>query len=181
MKTKDCYDLNCIDNKTKYITAHIFVEKRTLIKCVEFLKQIKITCYEQILERYRCQRKIIFVSDKFGNYKGAFNKLFFRVATLRFGVPIKAKIGGLKHNNNPIERYNGDIKDRIKIMRGGFGSFGGAESFLNLRLILHNFVNPHQQLRENTPAEAAEIKLPLGKNKLLELIRYRVKMEMTKR
>ncbi|PIS45998.1 MAG: hypothetical protein COT22_02320, partial [Ignavibacteria bacterium CG08_land_8_20_14_0_20_37_9] len=27
----------------------------------------------------------------------------------------------MKHNNNPIERYNGKIKDRIKIMRGGFG------------------------------------------------------------
>ena len=119
--------------------------------------------------------------DKFGNYRRAFNKLFFRVATLRFGVPIKAKIGGLKHNNNAIERYNGKLKDRLKIMRGGFRSVRKARHFLNLKRIINNFVNPHLQLRETTPAEAAEIKLPLGKNKLLELIRYRVKMEMTKR
>lgn len=150
-------------------------------KCVEFLQQIKITCYGQILERYNQQKKIIFVCDKFGNYKGAFNKLFLHVATLHFGVPIKAKVAGLNHNNNPIERYNGDIKDRIKIMRGGFGSFNGAKGFLNFKHILHNFVNPHQQLRGNTPAEAAEIKLPLGQNKLLELIKYRTKMKMTKR
>lgn len=181
MKGDDHYDLNCIDHKTKYITAHLFVEKRTLVKCVEFLRQIKTSCHEQIMERYKQKKKIIFVSDKFGNYRGAFNKLFFRVATLHFGVPIKAKIGGLKHNNNPIERYNGDIKDRIKIMRGGFGSFRGAEDFLNLKHIFHNFVNPHQQLKGKTPAEAAEIKLPLGQNKLLKLIRYRTKMEMTKR
>lgn len=181
MKSKDHYDLNCIDHKTKYVTAHFFVEKRTLPKCAEFLKQIKITCYDQILKSYHQKEKIVFVSDKFGNYRGAFNKLFLHVATLRFGVPIKAKSAGLEHNNNPIERYNGDIKDRIKIMRGGFGSFEGAESFLNLKHILHNFVNPHQQLRESTPAEAAEIKLPLGQNKLLELIRYRTKMKMTKR
>ena len=170
---KDHYDLNCIDNKTKDITAHLFVEKRTLIKCVEFLKQIKITCYEQILERYKHKRKIIFVSDKFGNYKGAFNKLFFRVAVLHFGVPIKAKIGGLKHNNNPIERYNGDIKDRIKIMRGEFKYFKKAEAFLNLKRMIHNFVNPHLSLGERTPAEAAEIDWKLGKNKLLNLIQKR--------
>ena len=64
---KDHYDLNCIDHKTKYITAHLFVEKRTFPKCVEFLRQIKITCYDQILERYKQKKKVIFVSDMFGN------------------------------------------------------------------------------------------------------------------
>ena len=34
-----------------------------------------------------------------------------------FGIPIKAKRAGLKHNNNHIERYNQDINDRIKTMR----------------------------------------------------------------
>ena len=144
MNGKAHYDLNCIDHKTKYVTAHLFVEKRTLPKCVEFLKQIKITCYDQLLERYKHKRKIIFVSDKFGLYRLAFNKIFLHVAKLRFGVPIKAKINGLEHNNNHIERYNGDIEDRVKTMRGGFGSFEGAESFLNLKHVLHNFVNPHQ-------------------------------------
>lgn len=168
---KDHYDLNCIDHKTKYITAHLFVEKRTLQKCVEFLGQIKIVCYEQIIERYKLKKKIIFVSDKFWNYKGAFNKLFFRVAILHFGVPIKAKVAGLEHNNNPIERYNGDIKDRIKIMRGEFRNFKKAEAFLNLKCIIHNFVNPHLSLGGKTPAEEAEIDLNLGRNKLMNLIR----------
>lgn len=171
MNSKDHYDLNCIDNKTKYITAHLFVEKRTLAKCVEFLNQIKISCYEQILEQYRRKKKVIFVSDCFGNYKRAFNKLFFYVALLHFGVSIKAKVGGLKHNNNPIERYNGDIKDRIKIMRGEFRDFRKAEAFLNLKRIIHNFVNPHSSLGGKTPAEEAEIYFELGRNKLLNLIK----------
>lgn len=170
---KDHYDLNCIDHKTKYITAHLFVEKRTFSKCVEFLRQIKITCYDQILERYTQKKKITFVSDMFGNYKGAFNKLFFNVAILHFGVPIRAKVAGLKHNNNAIERYNGDIKDRIKIMRGEFRAFKKAEAFLNLKRIIHNFVNPHLSLGEKTPAEAAEIYFELGRNKLLGLIKKR--------
>ena len=89
------YDLNCKDHITKYITAHLFVAKRTLDKCVEFLNQIKITCYKQIIERYKREkhkpkkrRKLIkFVSDGFENYRNAFNKLFLYVAKLTFGVP----------------------------------------------------------------------------------------------
>ena len=99
---------------------------------------------------------------------------------LRFGVPIKSKRNGLKHNNNPIERYNQDIKDRIKTIRN-FGSDKGAEHFLNLKHIIHNFVNPHMQLKGKTPAEAAEINLKLGRNKLLNLIRYMANRYITKR
>ena len=176
---KDHYDLNCIDAITKYITAHLFVEKRTKKKCVKFLSQIKETCFEQILEVYHCERKkpkeerklITFVCDKFWNYKTAWSKLFFRTTKIVAGVPIACHKYGLEHNNNPIERYNGKIKDRIKVMRGGFNSFEGAEAFLNMRRVVHNFVNPHQGLHEKTPAEAAEINLRLGRNKLLELIK----------
>ena len=178
--------MNAIDSKTKYVLAHLFVEKRTIWKCIEFLRQIKTTCYKQMLEIYNQEKNkpknkrklIIFVCDKFENYRTAFNKLFYRVAKLRFGIPIKAKKNGLKHNNNHIERYNQDIKDRIKTMRN-FGSDKGAEYFLNLRHIIHNFVNPHMQLNGNTPAEAAGIDLKLGRRKLLNLIKYRAKTKMT--
>ena len=81
---------------------------------------------------------------------------------------------GLKHNN-PAERYNGKLEDRLKIIRGGFGSFDGAKCFMDLQRVLHNFVNPHQELKEKTPAEMAEITLPLKRNKLLNLIRYHAK------
>lgn len=113
----DCYDLNCIDNVTKYIGAHLFVEKRTLERCVTFLNQIKITCYEQILERYNQERfkkpkdkkLITFVCDMFSNYKSAWSKLFSYVTKLTFGVPIACRKYGLEHNNNSIERENGNI------------------------------------------------------------------------
>lgn len=182
------YDLNCKDHITKYITAHLFVAKRTIDKCTKFLNQIKITCYEQILERYnqekykpRKKRKLItFVSDVFENYRNAFNKLFLYVAKLTFGIPIKAKVAGLKHNNNAIERHNGKLDDRLQNMRRGFGSFEGGESFMNLNHIMHNFVNPHQELKGKTPAESAEIKISLGRNKLLNLIRYVRRSHITK-
>ena len=172
--------MNCIDSITKYVTAHLFVAKRTLIKCIEFLSQIKTTCYNQILLRYYIEkykkvkkRKLItFVCDGFANYKTAFSKLFYRVAKLQFGVPIACKKYHLEYNNNPIERHNGKIKDRIKVMRGGFRSFEGAEAFMNLQHIIHNFINPYQKLDGKTPAEMAEINLKLKRNRLLSLIRY---------
>lgn len=189
VKGKKMYDMNCKDHITKYLTAHLFVESRTLERCKEFLRQIKITCYDQILERYRKEkhkpkkkRKLItFVSDGFGNYYGAWSKLFRRVSKMTHGIPIKAKVAGLKHNNNAIERHNGKLDDRLQNMRRGFGGFEGGESFLNLNHIIHNFVNPHQELKGKTPAEAAEIHLPLGRNKLLNLIKYVRRHRITKR
>ena len=156
---KDHYDLNCIDHITKYITAHLFVEERSLQKCKEFLGQIKITCYDQILEIYKKEKNkpkkkrklIIFVSDKFHNYKTAWRKHFFRVTKLVFGLSIACHKYGLEHNNNPIERYNGSIKSRTKIMRGGFRSDEGGEAFTNFKRVIHNFVNPHHELNGKTP------------------------------
>ena len=76
------------------------------------------------------------------------------------------------HNNNPAERYNGKIKDRIKSIRSGFKNFDDARFFMDLRRIIHNYVNPNQELGGKTPAEMAEIILPLKRNKLLSLIRF---------
>ena len=177
--------MNAIDCKTKFVLAHLFVEKRTKQKCCEFLKQIKDSCYGQLIsvfekEKYKKveDRKLIeFVCDGFENYKSAFNKNFYRIAKLTFGVPIACKKYNLEYNNNPIERYNGKIKDRMNGMRKGFSSLEGAESFMNLQCVIHNFINPHQELNEKTPAEMAEVFLSLGRNKILGLARYLAKRE----
>ena len=123
----------------------------------------------------RDRNLIKFTCDKFANYKSAFQKLFYRTCKLTFGVPIACKKYNLEHNNNPIERYNGKSKDRIKSIRSGFKSFEGAKCFMDLRRVIYNFVNPHQELQGKTPAEAAEIFLSLGRNKLLNLIKFLAK------
>jgi len=129
--------------------------------------------YKQEKHKKVEDRELIeFVCDKFANYKTAFNKLFLRTCKLNFGVPIACKKYNLKHNNNPVERYNGKIKDRIKNIRSGFKDFDGARNFMNLRRVIHNFVNPHQELQGKTPAEKAGIDLELERNKLLSLIEF---------
>ena len=162
------------------MTAHLFVEKRTKRKCDEFIKQIKDTCYEQMLERYKQEKHkkvknrnlFTFVFDGFANYKSSWSKLLGRVTKSVAGIPIACKKFVLEHTNNPIERYNGSIKDRLNGMRSQFKSFDGAEAFMNLKDVIYNFVNPHQQLEGKTPAEMAGINLPLKRNKILNLIKY---------
>ena len=180
VKKRLCYDLNAIDSKTKYILAHSFTDERTLENCIRFLQQIKTTSYKQILEAYHNEKHkpkekrnlITFVCDGFENYRNAWKKLFIYTTKLTFGIPIKCRKHGLKHNNNPIERYNQDIKEQI-ITKRHFVSFERAEHFLNLRRIIKNFINPHQGLKGKTPAEVAEINLYLGRQRLLNLIKQR--------
>lgn len=163
--------------------SELFVDKKDLVSVKEFLTQIKIICYEQILEIYKLEKQkpiderklITFVCDGCPTYKTAFMILFGRVAKLVFGIPIKYKKFGVKHNNNAIERYNKEIKRRIMVF-GSFRSMNGAKVFLSLRAILYNFINPHSELSGKTPAQAADIHLPLGENKLLDLIKYTTKL-----
>ena len=90
------------------------------------------------------------------------------------------ELGKKRFPNNPIEKYNQDIKDQIKTKRH-FGSFEGAQNFLDLRHVIKNFINPHQGINGKTPAEAAGIQLRLKRNKLLNLIKIARKNHITKR
>ena len=131
------------------------VRERTLKACLAFLRQIKSWCYIQILEHYKKELKkpskkrrlIIFVSDKFGNYKTAWKKLFYRVTKLRFGVPIACKKHKLNHNNNSVERHNRELGRRFDALNV-FQTHLGAESTSALCKMLHNYINPHNTLKQ---------------------------------
>ncbi len=189
VRVKDHWEfrLTAIDNKTKFVLADAVVVERTITACVSFLRIIKIWCYAQILECYRKERRkpskkkhlIIFVSDKFANYKNAWRKLFNRVTELQFGVPIACKKYRREHNNNPVERYNREIGRRVDVLNV-FQTHCGASTTLTLCKFVYNYVTPHNSLGGKTPAEAAGLDLPLGQNKLQGLINLARKIEMTK-
>jgi hypothetical protein len=65
-----------------------------------------------------------------------------------------------------MERMNGEIRDREKVMRGLKKSDTPVISGYQ---IYHNYVRPHEALNGRTPSEAAGIKIE-GKNKWLTLI-----------
>ena len=71
-----------------------------------------------------------------------------------------------EQNNNKMERLNGEIRDREKVMRGLKRK---DTPILRGCQIYHNYVRPHEALEGKTPAEACGIKIE-GKDKWLTLI-----------
>jgi hypothetical protein len=69
-------------------------------------------------------------------------------------------------NNNKMERFNGEVRDREKTMRG----LKKKETpILAGYQIFHNYIREHEGLEGKTPAEACRIKVE-GKNKWVTLI-----------
>jgi putative transposase len=71
-----------------------------------------------------------------------------------------------EHNNNKMERLNGEIRDREKVMRGLKIQ---DTPILKGYQIFHNYIRPHEALDGKTPADVAGIKVE-GENKWQTLI-----------
>ena len=69
-------------------------------------------------------------------------------------------------NNNTMERSNGEVRDREKVMRG---LKKDDTPILPGYQIFHNFMRPHQSLKGKTPSEACGITIE-GDNKWITLI-----------
>jgi hypothetical protein len=70
------------------------------------------------------------------------------------------------HDNNKMERFNGEVRDRAKVMRG---SKTKDTAILYGYQLFHNYIRPYEALEGKTPAEACGIKTE-GENKWLTLI-----------
>ncbi|MCJ7634171.1 DDE-type integrase/transposase/recombinase, partial [Candidatus Bathyarchaeota archaeon] len=69
-------------------------------------------------------------------------------------------------NNNKMERLNGEIRDREKVMRG----LKIKETpILRGYQLYHNYIRPHESLGGRTPSEACGVKVG-GENKWMTLI-----------
>ena len=80
------------------------------------------------------------------------------------------------HNNNKMERMNGEIRDREKVMRG----LKKVDTpILSGHQLFHNYIRPHEGLEVKTPAEACGITVQ-GKNKWLTLIQNASKSRIDK-
>ncbi|MGB7637641.1 MAG: integrase core domain-containing protein, partial [Nitrososphaeraceae archaeon] len=74
------------------------------------------------------------------------------------------------HNNNKMERFNGEVRDREKVMRG----LKKADTpILTGYQIYHNCMRPHEGLDGRTPAEVCGIQIE-GENKWVTLIQNAV-------
>jgi len=69
-------------------------------------------------------------------------------------------------SNNKMERFNGEVRDREKVMRG---LKKPNTPILKGYQIFHNYMRPHEALDGKTPSEACGIEVK-GENKWITLI-----------
>jgi transposase-like protein len=106
------------------------------------------------------------VSDGAANFHEAYEKEFYtRKLATRTEHIREIALDGVRHNNK-MERMNGEIRDRERVMR----TLEKADTPIQTGMqIYHNYVRPHEALKGKTPSEVAGIKVE-GENKWLTLI-----------
>ena len=105
------------------------------------------------------------VTDGLPAYREAFLKEYWTKKEPRVVHESHITLKG-DRNNNMMERLNGEIRDREKVMRGLKKM---DTPVLDGYQIYHNYIRPHMSLEGKTPSEVAGIKIE-GKNKWITLI-----------
>jgi transposase-like protein len=105
------------------------------------------------------------ITDGLPAYHDAYKKEFWTLKGPRTEHVNAIKLSG-DRNNNKMERFNGEIRDREKTMRG---LKKNKTPILTGYQIFHNYIRAHEGLEGKTPSEACGIKVE-GKNKWLTLI-----------
>jgi transposase-like protein len=112
------------------------------------------------------KKPMTLITDGLPAYHDAYKKEFWTMKKETRTEHVNAiKLSG-NMNNNKMERFNGEIRDREKTMRGLKTK---DTPILTGYQIFHNYVRPHEGLDGKTPAEACGITVQ-GKNKWLTLI-----------
>jgi len=104
------------------------------------------------------------VSDGLPAYPDAIEKVFGADSE-----HIRAKGLTAKTNTNLIERFQGTIKERTKVMRG-LKTLKSAVIISEGFIVHYNFLRPHMSLNGRTPAAAIGLKLPF--KTWIELVDY---------
>lgn len=105
------------------------------------------------------------ITDGLPAYHDAFNKEFYTNMKPRTEHVNAIKMSG-DMNNNRMERFNGEVRDREKVMRSL--KIKTTPILIGYQ-IYHNYIREHQGIRNLTPAEKCGIKVE-GENKWKTLI-----------
>ncbi|MGD0029563.1 MAG: DDE-type integrase/transposase/recombinase [Candidatus Bathyarchaeia archaeon] len=121
----------------------------------------------QLGQKATGKKPMTLITDGLPAYHDAYKKEFWTLRKDTSTEHVNAiKLSG-NMNNNRMERFNGEVRDREKVIRGLKKT---DTSVLTGYQIFHNFVREREGLNGKTPAEACGIKVE-GKNKWLTLIR----------
>ena len=151
---------NGIDKETRFMLASMISEKRMIEDARKAFQNVKAVG--------KIKPDSI-VTDGLHSYEDAFKKEFFTLRNPRTEhVRMPRFIDST--NNNLVERLNGTVREREKVMRG-FKKEESAQQILEGFRAYYNFIRKHQGLNGKTPAEMANMDLGLEGNRWLALIR----------
>ena len=137
---------NMMDTETKFLVSKKVTDRRRIKDCRNLLKNAKETAQKQ---------PAFMITDGCHSYNKSLSKEMPETNHVQLKT-IRDKV-----NNNPIERLNGTIRDRIKTMRG-LQNTKTADLMTSAFRNYYNFIKPHSAIEGKTPAEASNINI--GKN-----------------
>jgi transposase-like protein len=152
---------NVMDRETRFLITNLVSTKRGIKDARRVFRQAKDIG----------GKPDVMITDSLASYYKAFHKEFGRKKDsprLIQNVGIQGRT-----NNNRIERYHGELKERTKVQRGEQNE-ETSDTLLKGMKDYHNFIRPHSALDGKTPAEVAGIDLGLGEKKWEGLIRQSV-------
>jgi len=144
---KKLWLIDIIDHDTRYLLA-------TQLSTTRGRKDIALLMRKAYLKAGKAPKRII--TDGWKVYPDAID-LVFGSDTKHISSKPFVEVD----STNLIERFQGSLKDRTKVMRG-FKKPESARLILDGWLIYYNFFRPHESLNDKTPAQVAGIKFPYG-------------------
>jgi len=137
---------DCIDAKTRFLLASHLSPNRGIREARALM--------EKAAERADKTPKVV-MTDKLLAYLDGIELAYGADAEHRQGSPFDVQA-----NTNLIERFQGTLKDRTKVLRG-LKKPETARKFIEGWLINYNYFRPHISLKGKTPAQKAGIVLPV--------------------
>ena len=149
---------NVMDNQSRFWLASQITEKREIQDARQVLAEA---------HNLAKIRPMAIVTDGLRSYSQAIKKEFW---TLKNPRTQHVRVPNIRDrsNNNMVERLNGTVRQRSKVMRG-LDHEESAQTMLDGMRIYYNFIRPHMTLNGKTPAEKSGI-TKLEQNKWLSLI-----------
>lgn len=151
-----------IEAKTRFLLATHLTKSRTLPSAIVVLKEAK---------KHVVGNPSYIVSDGLPAYPEAIEDVFGADSK-----HIRAKGFTEKPNTNLIERFQGTVKERTKVMRG-LKTIETANIISEGFIVHYNFLRPHLALDGKTPASAAGLNMPF--KTWIELVDYLSKNSKT--
>lgn len=158
VKSKDgwlwCW--NVIDYDTRFLIANTLTKKKDLLNTHKIFRELK---------KNTKHKPALICTDGWSSYQPVIREEYVVSAH-------KKNISLRDGDNNRVERYHGNWKERYKVMRGLENKVTASKMLDNYRTY-YNFIRPHQALFGLTPAEMTGINI--GNHKWMELLEKSLK------